>query len=97
MSAIAAEEIYGQLAAAAKEMPEVPRIHTVYYVTGTDREEEEAMLTGIARRTMGKFRNVEAAGAGEAAKGGGKGGVKGKASGEERRGSRAGSGGKAGG
>ena len=79
----------------------MPRIHTVYYVTGTDREEEEALLKGIARRTKGKFRKVEAAGAGEAAKGGGKGGVKGgvkgKASGEERRGSRAGSGGKAGG
>jgi hypothetical protein len=70
MSAIPAEEIYGQLAAAAKEMPEVPRIHTVYYVTGTDREEEEAMLKGIARRTKGKFRKVEAAGAGEKVKGG---------------------------
>ena len=86
MSAIPAEEIYGQLAAAAKEMPEVPRIHTVYYVTGTDREEEEAMLKGIARRTMGKFRKVEAAGAGEAAKGGPKAGVKGGEKGGAKRG-----------
>ena len=86
MSAIPAEEIYGQLAAAAKEMPEVPRIHTVYYVTGTDREEEEAMLKGIARRTKGKFRKVEAAGAGEAAKGGPKAGVKGGEKGGAKRG-----------
>ena len=62
MSSIPAEEIFKQIEQAAKDTPALPRIHTIYYVTGADKKEEEDLLRGIARKTKGKFRKVEAAG-----------------------------------
>jgi hypothetical protein len=62
MSTIPNNEIFEQLEAAAKELPALPRIHTVYYMTGADKKEEEDLLRGIARKTKAKFRKVEAAG-----------------------------------
>ena len=37
-------------------------------MTGADKKEEEDLLRGIARKTKGKFRKVEAAGAKERAR-----------------------------
>ena len=68
MSNIPAEEIFKQIEQAAKDRPEMPRIHTIYYMTGADKKEEEDLLRGIARKTKGKFRKVEAAGKKEAEK-----------------------------
>ena len=62
MSTIPAEEIFKQIEQAAKDTPSLPRVHTIYYMTGADRKEEEDLLRGIARKTKGKFRKVEAAG-----------------------------------
>ncbi|MES2705502.1 MAG: hypothetical protein V4726_02755 [Verrucomicrobiota bacterium] len=60
MSAIPAETLLAQLTAAAKSKEILPRIHTIYYLTGADKKEEEDMLKAIARKTKGKFRKVEA-------------------------------------
>ena len=65
MENIPSEEIIDLLTDAEKKLPDVPRIHTIYYVTGADRKEEEDLLKGIARRSKGKFRKVEASGARE--------------------------------
>ena len=62
MSTIPAEEIFKQIEQAAKDTPSLPRVHTIYYMTGADKKEEEDLLRGIARKTKGKFRKVEAAG-----------------------------------
>lgn len=62
MSAIPEKEIFDQLETAGKDAAVLPRIHTIYYMTGADKKEEEDLLRGIARRSKGKFRKVEAAG-----------------------------------
>ena len=62
MTTIPNDEILKQIENAAKEIPSLPRIHTIYYMTGADKKEEEDLLRGIARKTKGKFRKVEAAG-----------------------------------
>jgi len=66
MSTIPNEELFKQIEQAAKDHAQLPRIHTIYYVTGADKKEEEDLLRGIARKTKGKFRKVEAAGKNEA-------------------------------
>lgn len=60
MSLIPAETLLAQLADAAKSKETLPRINTIYYLTGADKKEEEDMLKAIARKTKGKFRKVEA-------------------------------------
>jgi len=45
----------------AEDLPQVPRIHTIYYVTGKDDREEERMLKALARKTKGRFRKQKAA------------------------------------
>jgi hypothetical protein len=62
MSTIPNDELFKQIEQAAKDTPSLPRVHTIYYVTGADKKEEEDLLRGIARKTKGKFRKVEAAG-----------------------------------
>jgi hypothetical protein len=66
MSTIPNDELFKQIEQAAKDTPSLPRVHTIYYVTGADKKEEEDLLRGIARKTKGKFRKVEAAGKQEA-------------------------------
>lgn len=63
MTAIPPEEIFRQIDLAAKDGSALPRIHTIYYMTGADKKDEEDLLRGIARKTKGRFRKVEAAGA----------------------------------
>jgi hypothetical protein len=57
------KELVDQIEAAGKGMDHLPRIHTIYYMTGKDVKAEEDLLKGIARKTKGKFSKVKAAGA----------------------------------
>ncbi len=68
MEPIPGSEINDLITASIREMASPPRIHTIYYLTGADKKEEEDLLRDIARRTKGKFRKTEAAGAKERAK-----------------------------
>lgn len=60
MTTIPADTLLDQLTAAAKSKEALPRINTIYYLTGADKKEEEDMLKAIARKTKGKFRKMEA-------------------------------------
>ena len=62
MTPIPAKDLTDILDNAADERETLPRIHTIYYLTGADKKEEEDMLKDIARKTKGRFRKVEAAG-----------------------------------
>ena len=57
---IPAKELYELIEKAARELPKIPRIHTIYYLTGKDDREEERMLRGFSRKTNGKFRKQKA-------------------------------------
>ncbi|MEM6910650.1 MAG: vWA domain-containing protein [Verrucomicrobiota bacterium] len=59
---IEADRLYRILDEAKRAERPIPKIHTIYYLTGADKREEERMLRGIARRTGGQFRKVEAEG-----------------------------------
>ena len=52
-------ELFRQISDAKKASERLPRIHTLYYLTGQDKREEERLLRGIATRTGGKFRKVK--------------------------------------
>ncbi|MEZ5325703.1 MAG: hypothetical protein R3F19_11645 [Verrucomicrobiales bacterium] len=60
METIADSELFQMITDARKSKPSIPRIHTIYYVTGNDKREEERMLRGISTRSGGKFRRVKA-------------------------------------
>ena len=62
MTPIPAKDLTDLLENASEERETLPRIHTIYYLTGADKKEEEEMLKDIARKTKGRFRKVEAAG-----------------------------------
>jgi hypothetical protein len=62
MEVISEDELVNQIEA-AREMGPIPRIHTIYYLTGADKKEEESMLKAVARKTQGKFSKVKAKGA----------------------------------
>lgn len=57
------KELVDQIDTAGKGMERLPRIHTIYYMTGRDVKTEEDLLKAIARKTQGKFSKVKAAGA----------------------------------
>jgi hypothetical protein len=61
METIDDSDLYVIITEAKKNRPSIPRIHTIYYVTGNDKREEERMLRGISTRSGGKFRRVKAA------------------------------------
>jgi hypothetical protein len=58
---IEANALYQLIDNAAKDLPKIPRIHTIYYLTGKDKREEEQMLKGLSRKTKGKFSKQKAA------------------------------------
>ena len=62
MTPIPSKDLLEILQNASEERENLPRIHTIYYLTGADKKEEEDMLKDIARKTKGRFRKVEAAG-----------------------------------
>ena len=53
------DELYDIIAEAKKSLPNIPRIHTLYYLTGQDKRNEERMLKGLSRRTKGKFKKID--------------------------------------
>jgi hypothetical protein len=59
---IGEDELVGQIEAAEKAVAKLPRIHTIYYMTGKENKDEESMLRAIARKTQGKFSKVKAKG-----------------------------------
>ncbi len=65
MKTIPTEELLEQINEAKKQNSALPRVHTIYYLTGADKPEEEALLRGIARRTKGEFKKVAAKGVDE--------------------------------
>jgi len=56
---IPADELLDIIATAEKAGVAVPRIHTLYYLTGADKKSEEKLLRSISRKTGGKFAKVE--------------------------------------
>lgn len=56
---IPADELLDIIAAAQKAGTAVPRIHTLYYLTGADKKSEEKLLRSISRKTGGKFAKVK--------------------------------------
>jgi hypothetical protein len=62
LSPIDSNEIYEAAEKGQKTLEKGARLHVIYYVTGTDKEEERRMLMTLASRNHGKFREVEAEG-----------------------------------
>jgi hypothetical protein len=62
MRPIPAEEIFKVVTAGQKNLRTSARVHVIYYLTGTEREEEREMLMTLAVRNGGQFRPVEATG-----------------------------------
>ena len=54
------KELLDVIEAAGENAPYPTRIHTIYYVTGSDKKSEEKMLRSLSRRTGGKFDKVKA-------------------------------------
>ncbi len=55
------DELIHYLDARTRDTTTLPRIHTIYYLTGADKKSEEDLLRDIARKTKGKFRKIKAA------------------------------------
>lgn len=62
MRPIPAEEILQVAAEGQKSLRNSARVHVIYYLTGTEREDEREMLTTLASRNGGQFRGVAATG-----------------------------------
>jgi hypothetical protein len=60
---IPAKDIWAVADAGQKALDKQARIHAIYYVTGGDKADERAMLSGLARKNGGRFRQVKAPGA----------------------------------
>ncbi len=52
---ISPEDIYKVLEEGEKTLPKKAKLHTIYYLTGKDKPEEERMLRQLASRTGGTF------------------------------------------
>ena len=63
MQPIDAKEILAAAEAGQKTLEKEARLHAIYYVTGSDKPDERAMLSGLARKNGGRFRQVKAPGA----------------------------------
>jgi hypothetical protein len=53
------DELVDIIQEAAKSLPSIPRIHTLYYLTGADKSEEEKLLKNISRKSKGKFKKIK--------------------------------------
>jgi len=53
------DELVALLEDAKKQRPEIPRIHTLYYLTGADKREEEKLLQSISRKSGGKPKKIK--------------------------------------
>jgi hypothetical protein len=62
MKPIPAEQIFKVAADGQKELRNSARVHVIYYLTGTEREDEREMLMTLATRNGGQFRGVAATG-----------------------------------
>jgi len=62
------QDIYNAAESGQKTLGKRARLHTIYYVTGEDKPDERQMLTRLAARNGGQFRQVTAQGRGEAKK-----------------------------
>jgi von Willebrand factor type A domain len=59
---ITPQDIYKVVEEGEKTLRKPAKIHTIYYVTGADREDERQMLQTLANRFGGKFMQVDAPG-----------------------------------
>jgi hypothetical protein len=62
MRPIPAEDIFKVAEAGQKNLRNSARVHVIYYLTGTEREDEREMLMTLASRNGGQFRGVSATG-----------------------------------
>jgi hypothetical protein len=62
MRPISEEEIFKVVMEGQKALRNSARVHVIYYLTGSEREEERQMLMSLASRNGGQFRSVAAAG-----------------------------------
>ena len=60
---IGADDIYRVAEEGQKAVSKKARVHTIYYITGKDKEDEREMLMRLASRNGGQFRQVNAPGA----------------------------------
>ena len=60
MEVIPEDALVDILEKARSEKSRIPKIHTIYYVTGADKREEEHMLKALARKSGGESRKVQA-------------------------------------
>lgn len=66
LTPIPEEQIYAAAETGQKSLGKRARLHAIYYVTGDDKPDERQMLTRLASRNGGQFRQVEAKGRGAA-------------------------------
>ena len=57
---ISAADIYKVAEEGQKSLTKKARLHAIYYLTGKEKAEEKELLTRLASRNGGQFRNVEA-------------------------------------
>ncbi len=62
LAPIPEEEIYNAAEKGQQSLGKRARLHAIYYVTGEDKPDERQMLTRLATRNGGQFRQVEANG-----------------------------------
>jgi hypothetical protein len=62
MHPIPADDIFKVAEAGQKNLRNSARVHVIYYLTGTEREDERDMLETLAMRNGGQFRGVSATG-----------------------------------
>jgi von Willebrand factor type A domain len=62
MRPIPADQIFKVAEEGQKKLRNSARVHVIYYLTGTEREDEREMLMTLATRNGGQFRGVSATG-----------------------------------
>jgi hypothetical protein len=57
---IPAKDLWAIADAGQKALEKEARLHAIYYVTGSDKPDERALLSGLARKNGGRFKQVKA-------------------------------------